>query len=184
MPCLTRCRRIRAKQVFHEYAALSIVCWQNEMPTMTINCRFFLCVGCCKQVLICSYCDHGQRYCSNECSKSARTRSLRAANTRYQQSLRGRIRHAERTRRYRLKKNKVTYQGSLPACSNDLLTEKPEPESQLEGVPSQPSHESTHQCHFCGVICSEFVRYNFLQRNRASTFVKPNRRGTQHGQSP
>ena len=52
--------------------------------------RLFLCARGQRQVLICSRCDRGQRYCGAHCSGLARSESLRAAGCRYQQSRRGR----------------------------------------------------------------------------------------------
>ena len=70
--------------------------------------RFFLCAGCRVQVLVCSYCDRGQIYCAGTCAPRARHESMRAAGRRYQDSHRGRRKHAERSRRYRARQNKVT----------------------------------------------------------------------------
>ena len=64
------------------------------------DARLFLCARCRRQVLICSRCDRGQRYCGARCSGPARRESLRAAGRRYQQTRRGRHCHAERQRRY------------------------------------------------------------------------------------
>ena len=66
------------------------------------DARLFLCARCRRQVLICSRCDRGQRYCGARCSGPARRESLRAAGRRYQHSRRGRHCRAERQRRYGL----------------------------------------------------------------------------------
>ena len=65
------------------------------------------CQGCQRWFCLCSACDRGQRYCSEECSGRARHRSLRAAGAKYQRSANGRARHAERQRRYRARLRRV-----------------------------------------------------------------------------
>ena len=80
---------------------------------MTSTGRFYLCQRCRLQVIICRRCDRGQIYCSDACSKAARCEALRSSGRRYQQSLKGRLKHAERAHRYRQRKNKVTHQRVL-----------------------------------------------------------------------
>ena len=75
--------------------------------------RLFLCARCRVQVLICSACDHGQVYCAGGCSQLTRRASVREAGQRYQRSRKGRFVHAERSRRYRERRQNVTHQGSL-----------------------------------------------------------------------
>ena len=83
--------------------------------------RMFLCDRCRVQVIICSRCDRGQRYCTGNCADDARRASLRAAGRRYQCSRRGRLTHAERSRRYRRRQQNVTHQVSMPPAQRDLL---------------------------------------------------------------
>lgn len=117
--------------------------------------RLFNCTRCQSQITICTKCDRGNIYCKN-CSTSARAESLRAASRRYQSTLKGRHNHAERQKRYRLKKINVTHQGSQDPPSDDLLSEQPRKQKEKNSV--------THgrQCHFCGGYCSEFLRSRFL----------------------
>jgi hypothetical protein len=63
--------------------------------------RLFVCARCRAQVLLCSRCDRGQRYCGPACSRAARQESQREAARRYQVSRAGRMAHAERARRWR-----------------------------------------------------------------------------------
>ena len=51
-------------------------------------------------VFVCRECDHGQVYCGEQCSKSARRSSERRAGAKYQASKRGRHNHAARQRKY------------------------------------------------------------------------------------
>ena len=63
--------------------------------------RLFLCAGCRVQVVLCSQCDRGNRYCSRPCWRLSRDAARRDAAHRYQSSRRGRLAHAERSRRWR-----------------------------------------------------------------------------------
>jgi hypothetical protein len=129
------------------------------MPNADI--RLFNCARCHCQVKICRYCDRGNIYCGRSCSILARIESVRAAGKRYQCSLKGRMNHALRQRRYRSRSNKVTHQGSTGFPSDDLLPLV----SRLECTAS--GHESsidTHviQCGFCQRWFGEFIRMDFL----------------------
>ena len=77
--------------------------------------RMFACALCQREVLLCSGCDRGQRYCSVGCREQARRDCLRAAGRRYQGSRAGRFAHARRARRYRLRQKIVTHQASQAA---------------------------------------------------------------------
>ncbi len=151
---------------------------------MTTTGRFYLCQRCRTQVIICSRCDRGQIYCSDDCSKAARCEALRASGRRYQQSSKGRFKHAARARRYRQRRNKVTHQGSTAPAQDDLLAANSVPDpDQYEFKPLSASKSDVH-CHFCGAICSAFVRRNFLHRHRVPNIAQLDRRGTQHDHSP
>lgn len=63
--------------------------------------RRFLCARCRAPTLVCSHCDRGQIYCAAGCAAVARQQSQREAAPRYQDSLRGRFRHAARTQLWR-----------------------------------------------------------------------------------
>ena len=137
------------------------------------DARLFLCARCRRQVLICSRCDRGQRYCGARCSGPARRESLRAAGRRYQHSRRGRHCHAERQRRYRrrwredARVHKVTHHGSACApCGAELAPHQVAMHEANPPMPSKPatmrvraaSGTSTMHCHFCARPVSEFVR--------------------------
>ena len=147
-------------------------------PAMKLTCRLFLCARCRTQVFICSSCDRGQIYCSSACSKTARLESSRAAGRRYQQTLRGRMNHAERARRYRQSKNKVTHQGSITPLQDDLLAANSVPVREVDDASQLPATQSLVRCHFCGAICSAFVRSRFLHRHRVPNLVQLDQRGT------
>lgn len=146
--------------------------------------RLFKCVLCFMQVIICSSCDRGQRYCSSYCSNTVRSRSQKAASYRYQQSRQGKLNHARRMRHYRYRKQIVTHQGSPSPGLNDLLQANPENAknpvvtSRFAVVPEK------YTCHFCGHPCSEFVRLAFLHRRRVHYLNPFDLRGNRHDYSP
>ncbi len=73
--------------------------------------RAYLCALCHCRANICPQCDRGQIYCSKSCSQKARRSRQREAGRRYQVSDRGRLLHAERSRRYRDACRAVTHHG-------------------------------------------------------------------------
>lgn len=148
---------------------------------METSARFYLCARCRAQVLICRRCDRGNIYCSPSCSGTARRTAIRAAGKRYRNSLAGRIKHAERTRRYRERHKKVTHQGSMPPAKDDLLVANsvlvPEPDMAAR----LPTAHGIYRCCFCGCRCSEFVRKGFLRHHRVLNSVQLDLRGTHRG---
>ena len=119
--------------------------------------RLYLCARCLCQVIICSHCDHGNLYCSGSCSSSARKASVKAAGKRYQDTRRGRTKHAARQSRYRSRRKKVTHQGSLSPLSNALLSTHPE--AALSVAAAQ---DGEIRCAFCNHLCSDYLRLGFL----------------------
>jgi hypothetical protein len=63
--------------------------------------RLYLCARCRVQVVLCSRCDRGNRYCGRPCWHEARAEAQRQTAQRYQRSWRGRIAHAQRSRLWR-----------------------------------------------------------------------------------
>lgn len=105
--------------------------------------RLYLCARCRVQVILCSRCDRGNRYCGMQCRHQAREQARRETAQRYQRSWQGRIAHAQRSRRWRqrraaldaacdtgVEEHNVTHQGSrlgvawapLAACIHDSAT--------------------------------------------------------------
>ncbi len=131
---------------------------------MKPSARLYLCAHCRRQVVICSHCDRGQRYCGTSCARTARIASLRAGGQRYQNSRRGRHRHAARQRRYRQRQTeKVTHQGSPEQGTDDSLSSRPHHRFLAPGVSVIPAGDSLI-CHFCAQVCSRFVRLGFKRR--------------------
>jgi len=69
---------------------------------------------CGRLFAVCGPCDRGRRYCSLDCSVSARRARQRQATRLYQSTERGRLAHAVRQARYRERARGVTHR-----CSND-----------------------------------------------------------------
>ena len=146
--------------------------------------RLFLCVGCRVQVVLCSRCDRGNRYCSRACWRQKRDLARREAACRYQRSRGGRIRHAARSQCWRERialravqggnddvagavglgsEHKVTHQGSLPgvaadplgACTNDTDIFAP-----ATGAPASPPWR---RCCRCAALQPDWLRQGFLR---------------------
>ena len=153
--------------------------------------RLFLCARCQAQVLVCSPCDRGQRYCANGCANITRRTRQREAGKRYQQSRIGRRKHAARTHQWRKRRAAaakiVTYQGSQVIPGSDVLAanESPpaiSPDSQAPPPCSPIAPDSIAlsttantrismpaplwRCHWCQSPCPALVRQGFLRHSR------------------
>lgn len=127
---------------------------------MESSARLFNCGRCRSQVIICSDCDRNNIYCSKRCSQIIRKKSLRAAAQRYQNSHRGRLKHAARQSAYRQRqKEKVTHHTSLVSPQNDLLP----PTINKHAACSISSMTTRMICHFCGRRDFVFLRSGFLR---------------------
>lgn len=143
--------------------------------------RLFLCACCRKQTVICSACDRGQIYCSPACSEPIRLSRVREAGRRYQSSERGRANHAQRMKRYRENRSRVTHQGpvhdrddvALSAPMVQHATSAPRANTQTSGAP--------WRCQACKCICSAFVRLGFLYVRPALQIVTRARAGQPTG---
>jgi len=126
--------------------------------------RLYHCCRCQAQVIICSHCDRGQRYCTAGCAADARSASLQRAGKKYQSTRAGRFNNAARQRHYRARqKQKVTHQGSPVLRIRDLLKNKA---TRPECRPKQGQSGTTIRCHHCGRVCGPFLRHDFLHRGR------------------
>lgn len=134
---------------------------------MCRSARLYNCTRCHRQVIICSHCDHGQRYCSGSCSIQSRREKQQQANARYQSTTRGRHCHATRQQHYRQRqKQKVTYQGSVDLASYDLLLAEPEGEKTVKKATTSPlfTDKLANYCCFCGCRCMQSLRWVFLHQ--------------------
>lgn len=122
--------------------------------------RLFNCVRCRKLVTICRYCDCNRIYCSKICARAARKASLKAAGQRYQNSHRGRLKHAARQKAYRQRqKEKVTHHTSPITPQNDSLL----PTINKHAACSISPTITRMICHFCGRRDFAFLRSGFLR---------------------
>jgi hypothetical protein len=142
--------------------------------------RLFLCARCRAQVVICSHCDRGHRYCADGCAWEARRGSQREAGRRYQKSRDGRFARAERNRRYRARRKFVTHQGSPRQCSDGVLaaTTAVVANGQLT---ADDAVRAVWQCRWCGRICSDSVRLGPLRGRRVH---RNDRGGPKHAYPP
>lgn len=123
---------------------------------MELSGRLYNCARCHMLVIICSPCDHNNIYCGSTCSLAARVQSCYLASCRYQHTLRGRKKNAERQRRYRERvRKKVTHHTSPVLPPRVVVPRKPN-ERILEAV------NGHFHCHFCGKPCSPFLRRGYL----------------------
>lgn len=131
---------------------------------MPVSSRLYFCSRCHAQVIICSRCDRGQRYCAGECRHEARSTSTKRATKKYQSSRAGRFKNAERQKRFRQRnQQKVTHQGSTPKDLHDLLKTRL---SEIKKTPKPLFSGSTVHCHYCDAVCDPFLRLDFLHSSR------------------
>lgn len=131
---------------------------------MQTSSRLYHCLLCHAQVIICSHCDRGHRYCTGGCASTARQTSLARASKKYQGTRVGRFNNAARQQRYRLhQKQKVTHQSIQLASSNVVLKTS---QTRRKTVFPEPTLDPVMVCHLCGDVCNPFLRHHFL-RGRA-----------------
>lgn len=126
---------------------------------MNNTARLYNCASCHCQVIVCSHCDRGNIYCGSICARVSRTLNHRIANRIYQNTFRGRQKHALRQSHYRLRQKnkikKVTDQGSSEMAFNDLL------------LPSKNTDKKTllkkMHCHFCVKNVFSYLRNGYLR---------------------
>ena len=190
---LHRADEADAASVLHCRTASSSAAWPRRVrrrprescprnsPLADHPARLFVCARCRVQVLLCSRCDRGQRYCGRACSRAARSQSLRAAARRYQRSWGGRMAHAARSRRWRQRcreraqqlaaaleaaalvggpSNFVTHQGS-PTPSPDAPL--PTSDEHADALIDTGASASTAQCRRCAAPLAPWVRQGFLR---------------------
>ena len=152
--------------------------------------RLFLCARCRVQVVLCSHCDRGNRYCSRPCWRLSRDAARRDTAQRYQSSWGGRRAHAERSRRWRQRcaerdagdghggerAQNVTHQGSQPGAAAAPLaawthdTTSSNPDTTIVAPAEQNTAPAAPwTCRRCAVVLPDRVRQGFL------------RHGPQHG---
>lgn len=131
---------------------------------MKKTARYYHCVRCHCQVIICRDCDRGNIYCGPQCAQPARLESRRRASKKYQRTREGRMANAQRQQRYRQRKQqKVTYQGSLASNANVSLSAATK--TRFNATRHVLAEEKTViHCHFCHGECDLFLRSGFIRR--------------------
>ena len=153
--------------------------------------KLFLCASCQAQVLVCSQCDRGQRYCAAGCADITRFSLQREAGKRYQQGRAGRHKRASRMLQWRKRQaaaTKIVTHHSSQATRADAVLANNEsppaipPDSQPQSPCSPIVSESialctaaifrtglpapVWHCHCCQSPCSALVRQGFLRHSR------------------
>ena len=133
---------------------------------MQSSARLYSCCRCQAQVIICSQCDRGHRYCTGQCATDARSASLKRASDKYRSTRAGRINNAHRQKRYRQRQKQiVTHQGSQLVVSHDVLKAQ---SHWPEKVKKHAQSGSVLFCHHCGAIGEPFLRQDFFHQSRFS----------------
>jgi hypothetical protein len=167
--------------------------------------RLFLCAGCRVQVVLCSHCDRGNLYCSRPCWRLSRDAARRDAAHRYQSSWRGRLAHAERSRRWRQRHaarsagdghgvegaENVTHQGSQPgvaaaplaAWTHDTTSSSPDATTIVAPGEQDTAPAAPWTCCRCTVALPACVRQGFLRHGPHHGGRWP-RTGWRHDRSP
>ena len=146
--------------------------------------RTYSCARCEAEVLVCSGCDRGQRYCSVGCREQSRRECLRAAGQRYQSTRAGRFAHARRARGYRQRQKIVTHQASQTAPAQTTVAADPV-ETEVAQAAAAVVVTTPWHCRWCGGVCMPMVRRGFLRHGRVPCNVAPQgRRGPVYGRSP
>ena len=166
--------------------------------------RLFLCARCRTQVVLCSHCDRGNRYCGRPCRRLAREAARRDSASRYQRSWRGRLAHAERSRRWRQRRRargdaggdaggdgggreqNVTHQGCPPGPVAAPLvawthptTSAPEPADTADtAATAMTIATSPWRCRRCARPQPGWVRQGFVRHGLTA------RPGSRHDHSP
>ena len=156
--------------------------------------RLYLCARCRVQVVLCSRCDRGNRYCGRPCRRLAWAEARRRTVQRYQRSRRGRIAHAQRTRRWRQRRaareaasgagddaQNVTHQGCQPgeaaaplAVWTDDITPGALDDIAAASTPQEVAAATTAPCWYCrrcgarqpAALRLGFVRHGVVARWR------------------
>lgn len=139
---------------------------QVSNPGRTLQCAY-----CQTEVLICTRCDHGQRYCSQDCRQQARAACVRKASRRYQSSRAGRLNHARRQQRCRDRQRERQRQhpsspspansDSSPSCQKARGDDVLPPRLNVKPAPAHKPTPTWH-CHWCAQALTSVARCSWL----------------------
>ena len=145
-------------------------------PTAEETARRFLCAGCRVAVYLCTPCDRGQGYCTAGCARTARRGSQRERDRRYQDSQRGRLMHAERSRRYRQRRKSVTEHSPAVSPEHDVcssatsvaplpaLDDEATTMLARESITAELGSSRQVRCQRCRCWCEPWIRHAPLRR--------------------
>lgn len=120
--------------------------------------RILACAECHQVVVFCGDCDKRQRYCSKECAKAGRTRSLRLAGARYQRTFKGSQKHAARQAAFESRqKEKLTHQ-YFPPVDTPAIVESTEQAVTNPAPATVVATPILPHCNSCGRRCDFLVR--------------------------
>jgi hypothetical protein len=138
--------------------------------------RLFVCARCREQVVLCSHCDRGQRYCGRACSGTARREAQRAAAQRYQRTRAGRLAHADRSRRWRQRQRELA---AIDAGGPAHFVTHQGWQAKVPAAPltvSEPGHAASvialdapmlgARCRRCAAPLSPWVRQGFVRHGQ------------------
>ena len=129
---------------------------------MRPSARLFFCARCHSQVVLCRACDRGHVYCGKSCAQAARRASLQRAGIRYRRTRRGRLNNAERQRRFRARRQKVTHQRSAPQAAPAVLLDNVDCRGRATFHGHRDAPPSIH-CRRCGREVDPFLRRDYLR---------------------
>jgi hypothetical protein len=128
---------------------------------MRLSARLFHCARCHCQVILCSACDRGHVYCGKGCAQTARRSSLQRAGARYRRTRRGRLNNAERQRRYRARRQKVTHHRSDPPSSPAVLPDNTACADRL-ALQARDHDPTAIHCQRCSREVGPYLRHDYL----------------------
>ena len=134
------------------------------------DCRIFNCKRCHQEVVICRFCDHGNRYCQ-PCAPLARAENHCRSEARYQKTEAGRLNHKVRQECYRARlAEKVTDHGDLGAALREnsavaALESGQDSQHEHPEEPPEPLSIPQRRCDFCGRPCGDVVRTGPVPRH-------------------
>lgn len=102
--------------------------------------RQFQCQRCFVSVAICRWCDRGDIYCSDKCSKAMRKETQNRASRNYQNTPAGKLNHASRERHYKARQ-KLVRQAKTEVSS--CQSPNAEPEATDNGSEEERSNRKT-----------------------------------------
>ena len=135
---------------------------------MRPSARLFFCARCHGQVILCRACDRGHIYCGKGCAQAARRASQQRAGARYRRTRRGRWNNAERQRRFRARRQKVTHHRSAPQLPPAVVPDNAAC-ADRSAFPARDHDPTAIYCQHCGREVDPFLRRDYLKTTAHQT---------------